>query len=83
MLQGLASQKAQEIDNFIIDDVRNFLFGTPGAGGFDLASLNIQRGRDCGIAPLNAVRDELGLSVVTDIQSNVFIVADTDISESF
>jgi hypothetical protein len=44
VLRGLASQAAQEIDTKIIDDVRNFLFGPPGAGGFDLASLNIQRG---------------------------------------
>ena len=29
-----------------VDDVRNFLFGPPGVGGFDLASLNIQRRRD-------------------------------------
>ena len=38
-------QPAQEVDTRIVDDVRNFLFGHPGAGGFDLTSLNIQRGR--------------------------------------
>ena len=26
-------QQAQEVDNMIVDDVRNFLFGPPGAGG--------------------------------------------------
>ena len=30
-LRGLASQEAQEVDSFVIDDVRNFLFGPPGA----------------------------------------------------
>ncbi len=57
LLLGLASGKAQAIDTLIVDDVRNFLFGPPGAGGFDLASLNIQRGRDHGLPGLNAFRE--------------------------
>lgn len=60
-VKGLATQQAQEIDTKIVDDVRNFLFGPPGAGGFDLASLNIQRGRDHGLADFNSIRDRLGL----------------------
>ena len=62
LLRGLASQVCQQVDNFIIDDVRNFLFGTPGAGGFDLASLNIQRGRDHGLPSYNDVRESYGLA---------------------
>ena len=65
LLLGLASQQAQAIDTFVIDDVRNFLFGPPGAGGFDLASLNIQRGRDHGLGGLNTVRGGLGLGLHT------------------
>ncbi|MGF1601065.1 MAG: peroxidase family protein [Thermosynechococcaceae cyanobacterium] len=61
-LVGLGLQQAQEIDSMVIDDVRNFLFGPPGAGGFDLASLNLQRGRDHGLPGLNDVRSGLGLS---------------------
>jgi len=60
-LRGLAAQKAQEIDNMLVDDVRNFLFGPPGSGGLDLASLNIQRGRDHGLPGLNRLRADLGL----------------------
>ena len=41
ILKSLASDNAQEIDTRVVDDVRNFLFGAPGQGGFDLASINI------------------------------------------
>ena len=45
--------------------MRNFLFGPPGAGGFDLASLNIQRGRDNGLPRYNVVRQNFGLAPKT------------------
>lgn len=61
LLRGLASQVCQSIDPFVIDDVRNFLFGPPGSSGFDLASLNIQRGRDHGLPSYNDARREFGL----------------------
>lgn len=61
LLRGLSTQVAQNIDVLIVDDVRNFLFGRPGAGGFDLASLNIQRGRDHGIGGYNEIRHAYGL----------------------
>ena len=65
LLLGASEQVAQEIDSMIVDDVRNFLFGPPGAGGFDLAALNIQRGRDHGLADYNQVREDYGLERVT------------------
>jgi len=61
LLRGLASQFCQAIDPYVVDEVRNFLFGPPGAGGFDLAALNIQRGRDHGLPSYNHVRAALGL----------------------
>lgn len=61
VLRGLAAQLHQAIDPFVIDDVRNFLFGPPGAGGFDLAALNIQRGRDHGLPSYNEARVAMGL----------------------
>ncbi len=63
VLRGLAQQEAQNIDRHIIDEVRNFLFGPPGAGGFDLASLNIQRGRDHGLPTYNDLRGAMGMPV--------------------
>ncbi|MCB9853223.1 MAG: peroxiredoxin [Phycisphaerales bacterium] len=62
LLRGLASQVCQRVDAYLVDDVRNFLFGPPGSGGFDLASLNIQRGRDHGLPTLNQMRRDLGLT---------------------
>ena len=64
-LRGMAAQRAQEIDNQVVDAVRNFLFGPPGAGGFDLAALNIQRGRDHGLPGYNQARADFGLPRVT------------------
>lgn len=61
LLHGLLEQQAQDIDPFLIDDVRNFLFGNPGSGGMDLAAINIQRGRDHGIPSYNDVRVAYGL----------------------
>ncbi len=60
LLRGLAAQACQAIDPYVVDAVRNFLFGDPGRGGFDLASLNIQRGRDHGLPSYNDVRQAMG-----------------------
>lgn len=74
ILQGVAAQIGQEIDTQVVDDIRNFLFGPPGSGGFDLASLNIQRGRDHGLASYNQTRIDLGLEPVTEFSE---ITSDT------
>ncbi len=72
ILRGFASQTAQAVDPMIIDDVRNFLFGQPGQGGFDLAALNTQRGRDHGLASLNDSREALGLSRITSFDDPIW-----------
>lgn len=75
IMRGLASQVSQAVDNHIIDDVRNFLFGPPEAGGFDLAALNIQRGRDHGLPAYNTVRQAFGLQPAQQFSD---ISSDTD-----
>jgi hypothetical protein len=67
MLKGLASQVAQENDVLMVDDIRNFLFGPPGAGGLDLAALDIQRGRDHGLLNYDAFRPTYGLARLNSV----------------
>ncbi|MEO1996930.1 MAG: peroxidase family protein, partial [Planctomycetaceae bacterium] len=65
VLNGLSHQLAQENDLLLVDEIRNFLFGPPGAGGLDLAALDIQRGRDHGLPDYNSLREFYGLQRVT------------------
>lgn len=64
-LKGMALQTQQQFDAKVVDDIRNFLFGHPGAGGLDLASINILRGRERGLPDLNSIRSSLGLRPYT------------------
>lgn len=63
--KGMATQTQQMLDPKVIDDVRNFLFGPPGAGGLDLASININRGRERGLPDFNTLRQDFGLPALT------------------
>lgn len=66
ILKYLATDKAREVDPIIVGSVRNFLFGPPGAGGFDLAALDIQRARDHGLPDYNTLRAAYGLHGVSN-----------------
>ena len=65
IIRYFVTDTEQTIDCKIVDPLRNFLFGPPGAGGLDLAALNIQRGRDHGLGDYNTVRHDFGLAKVT------------------
>ncbi len=79
LMRGLASQTQEKVDAKIVDGVRNFLFGPPGAGGLDLASLNIQRGRDHGLPDFNTIRSNFGLSKYSNINQ---ISSDPEVQEA-
>jgi hypothetical protein len=59
LLRHLTNDLSNALDVHIVDDLRNFLFGP--SAGLDLASINLQRGRDLGLGTLNETRVALGL----------------------
>jgi hypothetical protein len=76
ILKADADNGANEMDLLAIRQIRNFLFGPPGAGGTDLIARDIQRARDHGIGTYNDVRAAYGLPRVTSfdqITSNVAV----------
>lgn len=76
LLKGATEILMEKIDGKVVDDIRSFLFGPPTVGNLlDLASLNIQRGRDHGIPGYNALRQAYGLPTRTFAQ----ITSDTDL----
>ena len=52
LVRGLSRQVANELDEFVVDSVRNTLVGLP----LDLPAINIARGRSEGITSLNRAR---------------------------
>jgi Ca2+-binding RTX toxin-like protein len=55
IIRGLTRDVANEMDEFIVSDVRSNLLGLP----LDLAALNIARARDTGVPSLNNTRAQL------------------------
>lgn len=68
LLRGLTGFIQEPTDQGISMALRNMLFGRPGKGGMDLASINIQRGRDHGLPDFNSVRSSFGLKPVESFQ---------------
>ena len=54
LVRGLSRSVGNELDEFVVDSVRNTLVGLP----LDLAAINIARGRSEGIPPLNVARKQ-------------------------
>jgi len=60
-LSGAATFRSQPVDRFVIDDLRNYMFGGL-QGGLDVATINIAVGREAGLGSLNDIRAAMGLS---------------------
>ncbi|CAG0892314.1 unnamed protein product [Cyprideis torosa] len=79
LLTGLTRQPAQNRDRFIVRDLTDFLFKEDGASfekqygtfsGQDLASLNLQRGRDHGIPGYDEFRCLCGLKRIGELSEH-------------
>src|SRR3712207_2936520 len=68
IVRGMTSQVGNEIDEFVTGVLRNQLVGIP----LDLAALNIARGRDTGIPPLNEARRQFQEMANGDTQLDAY-----------
>ena len=65
ILRGLSDEWAQNVDEWVVDDVTKYLFKSPNRDfGFDLISLNVWRGRDHGLPGYTQYRQICGLPPV-------------------
>jgi hypothetical protein len=77
--RGIAAQEHQMVDPLIMDDIRNFLFGPPGAGGLDLLSINLARARERGLPDYNTLREDIFLTPHSDFNS---LTSNTDLADT-
>ena len=70
LLTGLIYAPSAALDNQITDAVRQFLFRAR-TGGFDLAAVNIQRGREVGIPGYTEVYEEIFGEEITSFEDLV------------
>ncbi|XP_060062787.1 dual oxidase 2-like [Ylistrum balloti] len=61
LVRGMTSTLAEQEDHIMVPDLRDHVFGPLDFSRRDLGAINIQRGRDHGIAGYNAVRLAYGL----------------------
>lgn len=68
-LRGAMFERAQEVDMFVVDALRNFLFtNVRGESGFDLIALNLQRGRDHALPSYNEIRIMFRMAPLTSFR---------------
>lgn len=79
--KGMGTQVMQEMDCKMIDDLRNFLFDGQNRG-LDLASINIFRGRDRGLADYNTLREDFGLAPLNAFDNLTDSAEDVEIMRS-
>ena len=81
ILRGLAYQIEPKNDLIYSDDLRNQMFGAPGAGGMDMCAIDINRARDHGMPDYNTMRVAFSLDPISnwsEITSDSDLVAKLD-----
>ncbi|KAJ0177584.1 hypothetical protein K1T71_006457 [Dendrolimus kikuchii] len=66
LLMGLTTQPMQTVDPFVTEGLTRYMFHGVNPYGVDLASINIQRGRDYGVRSYNHYRRLIGLAPYVD-----------------
>lgn len=67
LLKGMATQPQQKLDLKVVEDIRN-LHSTDGTNMlYDMATIQIQKGRERGLADFNTIRTAYGLDKLDDI----------------
>ena len=78
LLRGLVTTNCRRVDEFMNPTLTSRLFEQPKSPGMDLASLNIQRGRDHGLPPYATWRSFcqriFGLDLVSDFENDLTLV---------
>ncbi|XP_060524145.1 chorion peroxidase [Cylas formicarius] len=69
ILSTLTTEPIQEVDTFMPDALTKYMFRAGNPFGVDLASINVQRGRDHGLRPYNDYRELVGLERFKDFAS--------------
>ncbi|XP_017778752.1 PREDICTED: chorion peroxidase, partial [Nicrophorus vespilloides] len=68
LLSTLTTEPIQEVDNLLSESLTKYMFRAGNPFGVDLASLNIQRGRDHGLRPYNDYRQLVGQARYTSFK---------------
>uniref|UniRef100_A0AAY4B5T7 NAD(P)H oxidase (H2O2-forming) n=1 Tax=Denticeps clupeoides TaxID=299321 RepID=A0AAY4B5T7_9TELE len=64
LIWGMASQIAEREDNIVVEDFKDYMYGTLRFSRSDEVALTIQRGRDYGLPSYNQIREALNLPAV-------------------
>lgn len=68
IITGMAAQTTEAADSLIVEDLQSFLFGGVELNRRDLGAMNIQRGRDHGIASYNTLRRSFNLAPIESFE---------------
>ncbi len=78
IFEVLSVRRCIEVDNLVVDGVRNRL--SDGGPSFDLVARNLQRGRDHGIGDYNTVREALGLKRIHSFDE---VISNSEFAQKF